>query len=63
MKTIDQKESLYEKKSLQTQPTEVGSDPNICTILNFELELPIEMIYCPSLNVFFKFSWNNNIFH
>lgn len=52
MKTNERKESLYEKKSLKTQPSEVGSNPNICTILTFEVELPIDTTYCPSLNVY-----------
>ena len=53
MKTNEKKETLNEKKFLQTQPSASGSNPNICTILNFELELPKDSSYCPSLNVFF----------
>jgi hypothetical protein len=54
MKTNEKKEILNEKKFLQTQPNATGSNPNICTILNFELELPKEISFCPSLNVFKK---------
>jgi len=57
MKTNEKKETLEEKKHLQTQPT-IGSNPNICTILNFELDLPIEIAYCPYLNVFFFLDFN-----
>lgn len=53
MKTNDRKESLYEKKSLQTLPSDSGANPNICTILTFDLELPIDITYCPSLNVIY----------
>ena len=47
----DKKQALAEKKALVTQPKESGSNPNICTILSFDIDLPVDLIYIPHMSV------------
>ena len=48
--------------NISTQPKERGPSPNITTLIEFKLPLPVEKLYCPSLsatvfdNVFMGFS-------
>jgi hypothetical protein len=34
-----------------TQPLEKGENPNISTIISFDVELPMEVMYCPHMSV------------
>lgn len=64
LKPKEQKQALAEKKFIQTQPKETGTDPNISTIIKYnflhkynslfiscKIDLPKNYLYCPSLNV------------
>jgi len=42
---------LPEHKAICTEPKESGPNPNISTIIRFDIELPVDLIYCPHMNV------------
>jgi len=37
--------------NVTTHPKETGTDPNICTIINFSVNLPKDVKFLPSLSV------------
>lgn len=43
------KTDLLERKYISTRPTDTGSNPNIATILNLTLDLPVNLDFCPNL--------------
>lgn len=45
-----EKSYLHEKKFIKTEPKDTGSNPNILTVVNLEIDLPADAEYCPSLN-------------
>ena len=47
---------LPEKKALVTEPLESGSNPNIMTVINVEVMLPINPDFVPSMQVNSSFS-------
>jgi uncharacterized membrane protein YebE (DUF533 family) len=51
MLPADKKVALAEQKAIVTEPKESGSDPNISTIIRFDIELPVDVRYCPHMNV------------
>lgn len=36
---------------MQTQPTEPGVNPNINTVVKFNVKMPVDPLYCPTLSV------------
>lgn len=48
---MEQKRALEGDKFITTQPTEKGENPNISTIISFDVELPVEVMYCPHMSV------------
>lgn len=42
---------MEDKKFITTQPKEAGSNPNISTIIDFDVELPVDLDFCPHLSV------------
>jgi len=50
----DDKTFLPEKKFVRTEPLNPGSNPNILTVINLELNLPRDPAFCPAMTVFFS---------
>ena len=50
LKPRAQKQALKEKQFIQTQPKETGSDPNLSTMIQIEVDLPKNYLLSPSLN-------------
>jgi len=49
LKKNTERSFLPEKKALVTEPLEPGSNPNIMTVINVEVMLPINPDFCPSM--------------
>ena len=50
LKPRAQKQALKEKQYIQTQPKETGPDRNLSTMIQIEVDLPKNYLFCPSLN-------------
>ena len=37
-------------QNIQTQPKERGTSPNITTLIEFKIPLPVDQLYCPALS-------------
>jgi len=36
-------------RNIQTMPVETGANPNINTVLRFEMKMPVDPLFCPAL--------------
>jgi hypothetical protein len=38
-------------RNVTTQPSEPGANPNINTVVKFDVKMPVDPLFCPSLSV------------